>query len=405
MSHDVEAFLDRQARRSTPRATLKWLAQNPNVRQWFDADHRKPMTRYLYANSMRKFFDRLQVSPQDFIASLQRTDVPNHRETKIAAKTCIAKYWRDKPATANMIISGLQALTKFHEIEPPFALEYYQAKRKNLKKRHTWEEGTLIIEKTPIPYRQAFEFMRWTGLDEQTFCLINSNAPQVRELNDGNLHASISKQMQNDKPYVRIDLPPRKRSIDTYFVLAPKIYVPPFPLLSIAYEGATVKRGNTLISSNRLSIVWRHAAKRVGLYHPGFGVHNLRSIFRTKCSDLGIPEVAEWMLGRGGDVYGYDRSGFDERFLVEGPTNPDGSRKGGLSVLWGAAPTVDRRTVRAELGERDAKIEELRKQLAEHDLLLKRTAEFFKPHLREELAKWSPGQLEQLAKEMRKQKK
>ena len=363
MSHDVEAFLDRQARRSTPAATLRWIAENPDIRQWFDGEKRKLSTRYLYANGMRKFFSKVGRTPHDFIKALQSTDAATHRNVKIAAKTCIANHWREKPATANLIISGLAAFTGFHEVEPAFELEYYLAKRKNIKKHHTWEDATRIIEECPPPYRQAYEFMRWSALDEYTFCLINSNAPAVRELNDGDLHATLKKQLAYDRSYVRINLPPRKRSIDVYFILAPKIYLPAFPLLSIAYEGEKVKRGNTLITSNRLGVIWRHAAQRAGLYHPGFGPHNLRSVFRSYCADLGIPEVAEWMLGRGGDVYGYDRSGFDETFLIEGPKKPDGTRKGGLNLLWSSGPTVDRHTVAAELRSRDREIGDLRKRL------------------------------------------
>jgi hypothetical protein len=363
MSHDVDAFLVRQARRSTAGATLRWLPGNPEVQQWFNGEKRKLSTRYGYANAMRKFFSKLGMTPHDFIEALQDDDAAAHRKIKIAAKTCIANHWRDMPATANLIISGLQAFTAFHEIEPAFELEYYQAKRKNVKKRHTWEDATRIIEECPPPYRQAFEFMRWCGLDEYTFCLINSNAPAVRELNDGDLHANLKKQLGNDRSYVRINLPPRKRSIDIYFILAPKTYLPAFPLLSIGFEGEKVKRGNTLITSNRLGIIWRHAAQRAGLYHPGFGPHNLRSVFRSYCADLGIPEVAEWMLGRGGDVYGYDRSGFDETFLIEGPKKPDGARKGGLNLLWSSGPIVDRQTVAAELKSRDREIMDLRKRL------------------------------------------
>ena len=69
------------------------------------------------------------------------------------------------------------------------------------------------------------------------------------------------------------------------------------------------------------------------------------------------------MLGRGGDVYGYDRSGFDETFLIEGPKKPDGTRKGGLNLLWSSGPTVDRHTVAAELRSRDKEIAGLRKRL------------------------------------------
>ena len=170
---------------------------------------------------------------------------------------------------------------KFHEVEPPLVLDRLPSKRKYLKARVDWDTAMRVIELSPSPYREAFQFMLWSALDEYDFGLINSNAPQLCRLdgNDGDLHASI----------IRINLPPRKKSSDIYYILTPKMYVPKFPLISREYRN----RGNQLLASMRLQHVWRRSAKRAKVYRPGFGPHHLRTVFRTRCGELGIPEIGE----------------------------------------------------------------------------------------------------------------
>jgi len=356
----VDVFLDKQARRSISTKTLQWIQESQPVKQWFDGDRRGRVTRYLYANAMRKFFPKLGRSPEQLLKELN--DAGGHRQAKLDIKATVAN-WRDRPATANLIISGLRALARFHEVEPELTLERYTARRKWKKERVEWEDAIRVIEECPEPYRQAFMFMLWGGLDQNTFAKINSNAPELRTLNGGDVHATIQRQIKIGKAYVRIDLPPRKNSLDTYFVLVPALYVPKFPLLSIRYQGSQVRRGGTFLPSKSLVAVWRRAARRAKVYRPGLGPHTLRSVFRTRCGELGVGEIGEWMLGHGGDVYGYSREGLNETFLIEGPQNRDGSRKGGLNILWGSAPIISRRAVDAELKERDRTIAGLQEEL------------------------------------------
>ena len=105
-------------------------------------------------------------------------------------------------------------------------------------------------------------------------------------------------------------------------------------------------------------------------YYEGMGPHKLRTAFRSKCGDLGIPAVGEWQMGHGGEQLGYDLSGMDEALILDGPMEK-GIRKGGLRQLWESSPIVDRHTVRAELLKRDEKMAVLEKQADTRDKEIK----------------------------------
>jgi integrase len=356
-SAETQAFLEKEARLSTSKEAIRFIESDATISKWFNGSTKNPRTKYGYGYRLLVFFKKLAKSPAQFLKELES----DYKTTKIEAKGIIASL-ANSQSLANQTIDALKDFTRFYEVQPKLELEYLPRKRKRQKRREEWKVVERVIDECPVPYRDILRFMLWTGIDEHTFGLINSNAPEVTQLNGGDVHLSLQRQMKNDKPYVRIDLPPRKSSNDTYFILAPKIYVPTqFPLRSIEYKG----RGGILITSRRLQSNFRTAAKALGVWHPGYGPHTLRSIFRTRCAELGIPEVAEWQLGRGSDIYGYAREGFDEKFILEGPVGSDGEKKGGLTRLWESAPIVDRQTIHAELSERDGKIEQLRTELTQ----------------------------------------
>lgn len=348
--------MEKEARLSTSKEALRFIESDATISKWFNGSTKSPRTKYGYGYRLLVFFKKLAKSPAQFLKELES----DYKTTKIEAKGIIASL-ANSQSLANQTIDALKDFTRFYEAQPKLELEYLPRKRKRQKRREEWKIVEKVIDETPIPYRQILRFMLWTGIDEHTFGLINSNAPEVARLNGGDVHKSLEEQMKNDKPYARIDLPPRKSSNDIYFILCPKIYVPDLPLRSIEYKG----RGGILITSRRLQSNFRTAAKALNIWHPGYGPHTLRSIFRTRCGELGIPEVAEWQLGRGSDIYGYAREGFDETFILEGPAGQDGNKKGGLTRLWESAPIVDRQTVRGELEQRDSKIEQLEKKVLE----------------------------------------
>ncbi len=351
---ETAGFLQKEARLSISKEAIAFIESDPTISKWFKGSTKGPRTKYNYGYRLLVFFKKLGKTPAQFLKELES----DYRAAKIEAKGVIASL-ADSASLANGTIDALKDLTKFYEIQPKLELDYLPRKRKRQKRREEWAVAEKVIDECPIPHRYALRFMLWSGIDEHTFILINSNAPDVAGLNGGDVHKSLQEQMKNDQPYVRIDLPPRKSSNDLYFILCPKVYVPELPLRSIEFRG----RGGILITSRRLQAVFRTAAKSLNVWHPGYGPHTLRSIFRTRCGELGIAEVAEWQLGRGGDIYGYAREGFDETFILEGPVGQDGKKKGGLKRLWESTPIVDRQTIHAELEVRDREIAELRKQI------------------------------------------
>jgi hypothetical protein len=355
---EAAAFMEKQARYHVSKDLVPYIGEHPKMKEWFDGSQKKPNTRYNYAQAVMKFFNKLGTTPEQFLKSLET----NYRTTKIRAKGVLIQF-KDTPAAANIIVNGLRDFTKYHEIDPPFTLDRFPAKRKRKKKRETWETANKIIDETPQPYREVYRFLLHSALDENDFALINCNHKDVRDLNGGDVHQSIEKQRKNEQTYIRLDLPPRKGANDIYFVLTPKLYVPKFPLTTIRYKN----RGGELVSPQRLRTIWRRACKCVlkENWYPGFGPHTLRSVFRSTCGELGIPIVAEWQMGRGGDIYGYDRSGFDEDFIINGPKDDKENRAGGLGRLWGASPIVDRQTVTGELRARDQEIGQLRSEVAQ----------------------------------------
>jgi len=103
-------------------------------------------------------------------------------------------------------------------------------------------------------------------------------------------------------------------------------------------------------------------------------------------------------MGRGGDIYGYDRSGLDETFLIEGPEKPDGTRKGGLNILWSTSPVIDRKSVDMELRERDVRIDRLERELAHATRFLRHMSAHWKPiepEIRREsiILSWDPAKM------------
>jgi hypothetical protein len=260
----------------------------------------------------------------------------------------------ESKTAATITIAATKRFAGFYRIRNFEITLRVKVRRVREKGPFSWEEADKVIADCPMPYREIFTFMKYGAMDENTFSRINFN----EKLNGKGAIDEIKEQMPNDKSHVKISLPPRKANLDRYFVLVPKQFVPTLPLVTRSFT----KRGGRLIGPQNLQDVWRRAARRVGLYYEGFGPHKLRTAFKSKCAGLGIPVIAEWQMGHGGDKYGYDLSGIDENFILDGPLE-NGQRKGGLRRLWEMSPVMDRQTVASELAERDRIIAELRKQL------------------------------------------
>jgi len=329
------------------------LLKNPIIGSWA-ATIQSPITRIQYVYRLGLILKQLGQTPEEFLEALKTK--PD--ETGIALDSLLPRL---KSQTGAVI--AIAAILKFarHYRVKGFELTVeIKPKRKRRKAPFTWDQAEAVINACPEPYRQIFNMMRYGGLDQNQFTRLNWNEPLDPDKPKETPIEQIKEQMKNKKPYVRIDLPPRKSSLDTFFVLIPKGFVVDLPVRTRKFTG----RGAQLVTAPDLESIWRRAAKRIGLWHPGLGCHHLRVAFRTKCSELEIPAIGEWQLGHGGDQYGYDRSGIDEDFIADGPLE-NKERKGGLKRLWQTSHLIDRVTIEKELEARDLEIQRLSRQVQE----------------------------------------
>jgi hypothetical protein len=326
----------------TPRQAYEFL-KNPVISKWAVTIENES-TRYGYAYRLMLLLKQLDTTPEKFLQSLR--DQPD--ETGITLDSLLGSYQSKTAAT--IAIAAVKRFATFYRIRNFEITLRVKVRRVREKRPLSWNDALKLIADCPQPYREAFTFMLYGAMDENTFSRINRN----EKLNGKGAIDEIKEQMPNEKSYVKISLPPRKANLDRYFVLVPKQFVPDLPMGTRSFA----RRGGKLIGPQNLQEVWHRAAQRVGLYYEGFGPHKLRTAFKSRLAELGIPIIAEWQMGHGGDKYGYDLSGIDENFVIDGPLE-NGQRKGGLRRLWESSPLTDRQTVASELSIRDKKIEEL----------------------------------------------
>jgi integrase len=347
----------------TPKETYEFL-KNPVIARWAVTIENES-TRYGYAYRLMLVLKQLGMTPEKFLQSLR--EQPD--DTGITIDSLLGSY--ESKTGATIAIAAIKRFAGFYRVRNFEITLRVKVRRVREKRPFSWDEALKLIADCPMPYREIFTFMLYGAMDENTFSRINFN----EKLNGKGAIDEIKEQMSNDKSHVKISLPPRKANLDRFFVLIPKQFIPKLPLVTRSFT----KRGGRLIGPQNLQDVWRRAARRVGLYYEGFGPHKLRTAFTSKCADLGIPVIAEWQMGHGGDKYGYDLSGTDESFVIEGPLE-NGQRKGGLRRLWEGSPLLDRQTVASELSIRDKEIRELnakmRKQGEQMDALVARLDEY-----------------------------
>jgi hypothetical protein len=326
--------------------TFEFL-KNPLVSK-YAATIEAPHTKLEYTYRLMLVLKQLGQTPEAFLENLRTKP----EETGIELDSLLSAA---KSKTGSMIAAAaIRKFAKFYRIRNFELTVTIRPKRVREKRPFTWETAEKVIAEAPQPYRDAFQMMLYGAMDENTFGLVNWN----EKWNGQSPQDEIKTQMSNDKSYVKINLPPRKSSLDTYFVLIPKMFIPELPLVTRRFRG----RGGSPVTARDLQHVWKRAARRVGIWHQGLGPHHLRVAFRSKCAELGIPVAAEWQMGHSGDKFGYDRSGIDEDFILDGPLD-NGQRKGGLRRLWEMSPLVDRETIQTQLRQRDEKIAELEAKL------------------------------------------
>jgi hypothetical protein len=317
----------------TKQALLEFFTQ-PRVKQWHDGVTLKPST-------LQKYSEKLCVYLGSEPAStfLERAE-KDSKQVSIEIKGRIAEIFRQTPRQAHQTKYALKSFLEFYETDVRVNGRL-PVKRTRKKVSLTIPDAQRIIIETDEPYRGVFTMMLWGGLGEDELMEVMSSAAIL---------SSIESQRGNGKSYIRIDLAPRKSTLDEFFTLVPKQHVPKLPALTKRMKG----RGGVMIDPHDMQVVWRRAAKKAKIWQEGLGPHTLRSVFKSQCDAAGVsPSASEFCLGHGaGDRYGYSRPN-EETIVTE------------LKKLWEKQGL--------DLREKAAKVDELERKLDRvYDLLYKR---------------------------------
>lgn len=239
----------------------------PEIKLWHDgvAPELKPSTRNLYTIYLMRYFGK--DNPATFLKNAQE----NPRQAALEVKGRLGELYRHSMNGAHQTKYALRSLVQFHEINLTINGKI-KIRRTRQKPELTWENADKIIQETDEPYRSIFSFMKWSGLGEDEFMEIQGSSEIQRR---------IEEQRNNDKRYIKIRLSPRKSNLHDFFTLAPKQYVPEFPLYTKSYSG----RGRNLIDPHDLQNVWRRAAKKTALWHEGLGHINCEASSRVNAEN------------------------------------------------------------------------------------------------------------------------
>jgi len=320
------------------KATLAFIQQWPMVQKWTSSIPTE-RTRNWYAYNLMRFLDGIHETPDHFLSEIEK----NPKQTSITTKAFLGGM--KSRAVARVMLSAVKSFTAFYET--PISLNGLKIRvaRTRRKPELTWENAERIIANAKDPYQSAYRFLLWSGL----------GLDELEEIqNSVEIQTAIERQRADaSKPYIRIDLRPRKNNVDDYHVIVPKEYVPRFPLRTYEFrvkEGprkGELLRGGQLIDHLDMEMNWQRACERAGLRQIGVGPHTLRSAFRSQCAKLGVADAtAEFLMGHGSrDTYGYSREYQDESHMISE-----------LAKLWKASKPV----TKTDLAERDA---DLRRQL------------------------------------------
>jgi integrase len=284
----------------TSKEALNKFLQYPDIKAWYNgiATQLKESTRGQYTIFLMHYLGK--EDPASFLKRAQE----NSRETTIEIKGRLGEIYKHSMHAAHITKYALRSFMDFHEVGFEVKTKI-KVRRVRKKPELSWEDADRIILETDEPYRSILKFMKWSSLGEDEFMEIQTS-PSIQR--------GIEAQRSNDKPYIKIDLSPRKSTLDEFFTLAPKQYMPHFPLKTKVHKN----RGGTLIDPHDMQNVWRRAAKKVKLWQVGLGPHTLRSTFATQCGILKVSKaVSEFCMGHGGgDKYGYAREVLNEQYVA-----------------------------------------------------------------------------------------
>ena len=284
----------------TVKEALGRFLKHPEVKSWYEGivTELKESTREMYILHLMRYLGK--EDPAVFLKRAQE----NPREVTIEIKGRLGERYKRSMSAAHLTKYALRSFLGFHEVDMEIKTKI-KVRRIRKKPELSWEDADRIIVETDEPYRTIFKFMKWSGLGEDEVMEIQTS-PSIRR--------RIEAQKSNANPYIKIDLSPRKSTIDEFFTLAPKQYMPEFPLKTKVH----MNRGGSLIDPHDMQNVWRRAAKKVKLWQEGLGPHTLRSTFKSQCGKSGVARaVSEFCMGHGGgDQYGYSRETTDEKYVA-----------------------------------------------------------------------------------------
>ena len=212
---------------------------HPEIKQWYDgvAPELKPSTRNLYTIYLMRYLSK--DNPTAFLKNAQE----NPRQVALEVKSRLGELYKYSMNGAHQTKYALRSLIQYHEIDLNISGKI-RVRRTRQKPELTWENADKIIQETDEPYRTIFSFMKWSGLGEDEFMEIQGS-PEIQR--------RIEEQRNSDKQYIKIRLSPRKSNLDDFYTLAPKQYVPEFPLHTKNYKN----RGQKLVNPHDLQCVWR----------------------------------------------------------------------------------------------------------------------------------------------------
>lgn len=314
---------------------LEWSKQHPEIMKWLTSAGIKPRTQKNYRRFIYRFLtEQMPMTPKNFLAFA----LEDRRKFLVDVKTKLGEV--PSVSVAGNMKAAINSFLDFHEADVQIL---NKIKRRKVWKRKelAWQDAQRIITRMKGPYANVCRFMAVSGLGWDEFKEINESKQ---------IQADIAKQMKNEKPYVRIDLTPRKNNADFWYCLVPKKYVPELPANTLDYGD----RGGQLLKQSDLSAHWRNAGKGLDLWVHGSGPHLLRSVFKSTCRKIGIPDPAiEGQLGHS-DSMNYGREWQDEAYVAKA-----------LEKFWDFIETGVSTEVHADIAELQKENLKLREEIEE----------------------------------------
>ena len=291
----------------TSKEALRKFLQYPEIKSWYNGvgTGLKESTRGQYLLFLMRYIGK--EDPTGFLKRAQEKP----REVAIEIKSKLGEAYKQSMTAAHLTKYALRSFLDFHEVDVPVKAKI-KVRRVRKKPELSWEDADRIILETDEPYRSLFKFMKWSGLGEDEVMEIQTS-PSIQR--------GMEEQRPNPKSHIRIDLSPRKSTLDEFFTLVPKQYVPNFPLKTRVFKTKTkgeADRGGALIDPHDMQNVWRRAAKKAKIWQEGLGPHTLRSAFKSQCGMTKVASaVSEFCMGHGGgDRYGYAREALNEQYAA-----------------------------------------------------------------------------------------